>query len=396
MSSVQVSVYRVWKHVFERKGFAGVVVAIGLLCLAPQGADAQGCVAIRTIGGSSSSGGSAVLPQGVLLSQANYRYFRSFRHFRGDHEEADRVANGTEVVNWNHSIDLGASYGITDRLYTTATLPIIINRRSSLYEHGRTERHETGSSGIGDLRIGAGYWLLDPTHSAANLSVGLGLKLPTGDAGATDEFQNVGPNGESEVRPVDQSIQPGDGGLGVTVDLQAFAPVTGLLSSYFSASYLLNPGDTNGVRTYRETLSPILQNESIQSIPDQYALRAGITQGVSRDLGLTFSLGARFEGVPVEDLIGPSNGFRRPGHVLSVEPGASYAHGPFAATLAVPVAVYRNRPQSLTDLETELATGKPRAGDAAFADYLVNLGISWRFGDKNEPAPFDHMVDTPL
>ena len=46
--------------------------------------------------------------------------------------------------------------------------------------------------------------------------------------------------------------------------------------------------------------------------------------------------------------------------------------------LSAPIAIIRKRPQSVTDLETEEATGQPRNGDAAFADYLINIGLSYR------------------
>ena len=114
------------------------------------------------------------------------------------------------------------------------------------------------------------------------------------------------------------------------------------------------------------------------SVPDQFALRTGL--GYSLSQNFSASLGARLEGVPVEDVLGGSGGFRRPGNVLSIDPGISYMKNNFSINLNVPVAIRRNRPQSVTDLETQIATGEPRNGDAAFADYLINLGISYRIG----------------
>jgi len=75
---------------------------------------------------------------------------------------------------------------------------------------------------------------------------------------------------------------------------------------------------------------------------------------------------------PVEDLIGDSDGFRRPGYAVSVEPGLSFSRGPHTFSVAVPVAAYRNRTRSVAD---RLVPG--RHGDAAFADYVVMLGY-WR------------------
>lgn len=358
------------------------IFIIGLLCLAfTFDLSAQGCVAIRHF---SSCGGnnleSNLLAKGDWQFGMNYRYFKSFRHFRGTHEEPDRIANNTEVVNNSHAWDFNLTYGINTRFYASLTLPFVINTRSSLYEHGRNERNTTYSRGMADARIGIGYWLLNPSsYSNGNIALGIGVKLPTGNYNASDIFYNVGPEGSHQVRPVDQSIQPGDGGFGLTLDLQLYHKLASNLFVYGGGFYLINPRETNGTHTFRETLSPILQNESIMAVPDQYSIRGGFNYALP-ETGVGFSLGARYEGVPVKDLVGGNKGFRRPGKVLSVEPGINYMAGQVSLGLSVPTVMHRNRPQSVTDLETEQATGNPRNGDAAFADYLINFSVSYHFG----------------
>jgi hypothetical protein len=342
-------------------------------------ASAQGCVAIRHF---SSCGGNTLsnqlLADGEWQIGMNYRYFKSFRHFRGSHEEPDRLANETEVINHSHAWDFSINYSFNSRLFATTTIPFVLNARSSLYEHGREERNSTFSRGIADMRVGIGYWLLDPQRNQkGNIALGIGLKLPTGNYNASDIFYNVGPDNSPEVRPVDQSIQPGDGGFGITVDVQLFQQLANSLYLYSNLFYLSNPRETNGVRTFRETLSPILANESIMSVPDQYSIRAGVSY-IAPIPSLSFSLGARYEGIPAEDLMGGSKGFRRPGEVLSVEPGIGFTKDRLILNLAVPVAMHRNRPQSVTDRETEQLTGQERNGDAAFADYLINLSVAYR------------------
>lgn len=343
---------------------------------------AQGCVAIRHF--SSCVGNtleSNLLGPGDIQIGTNYRYFKSFRHFRGTEEEPDRVANGSEVINHSHSWDFFLTYGITDRLYTSITIPTVINTRSSLYEHGREERNMTYSRGLADIRVGVGYWLFDlEKHQNGNLALGLGLKLPTGNYNASDIFYNVGPEGSPQVRPVDQSIQPGDGGFGITLDFQFYQKIAEKFFAYGGGFYLLNPRETNGTRTFRETLSPILENEAIMAVPDQFSVRAGVSHSFSNTI--SGSLGARYEGVPVKDLIGGNEGFRRPGNVLSIDPGIAFMKNNFSLNLNVPFAVRRDRPQSVTDKQTEEATGNPRNGDAAFADYLINVGVSYRFANK--------------
>ena len=352
-----------------------------LLLLAASRGNSQGCVAIRhfaTCGGNSAD--AAFLLPGEWQLGTNYRYFKSFRHFRGKAEEPDRVANNTEVINYAHALDFNLAYGISSRLYANLSLPFVINVRSSLYEHGRSERHTTFSRGMADARIGLGYWLLSPEkHAGTNIALGISAKLPTGDYNATDIFYNVGPAGEPEVRPVDQSIQPGDGGFGLALDFQFFQEITSALFFFGNGFYLSNPRETNGIRTFRETLSPLLANEAIMSVPDQFGVSAGVSHQFFHS-GFGLSLGGRYEGVPVEDLIGGSQGFRRPGSVLSFVPGISYMKNNISANLSVPIAMMRNRPQSITDLETQRQTGQARHGDAAFADYLVNLSLSFRLG----------------
>jgi len=356
------------------------IIAISFFAI--QSTQAQGCVAIRHF--SSCVGNtleSNLLGTGDIQIGTNYRYFKSFRHFRGTEEEPDRVANGSEVINHSHSWDFFLTYGISNRAYTSITIPTVINTRSSLYEHGREERNTTFSRGLADIRVGVGYWVFDPIeHQNGNLALGLGLKLPTGNYNASDIFYNVGPEGSPQVRPVDQSIQPGDGGFGITVDFQFYHKLAEKFFAYGGGFYLINPRETNGTRTFRETLSPILQNEAIMAVPDQFSVRAGASYAISNTIST--SLGARYEGVPVKDLIGGNEGFRRPGNVLSIDPGIAFIKNNFALNLNVPFAVRRERPQSVTDKQTEELTGNPRNGDAAFADYLINVGISYRFANK--------------
>lgn len=369
------------------------ILGISMLILTcnPITLNAQGCVAIRHF--SSCVGNSLennLLGKGDLQVGMNYRYFKSFRHFRGTEEEPDRVANNSEVINHSHAWDFFLTYGISDRFYTSITIPTVINARSSLYEHGREERNSTYSRGLADIRAGIGYWLLDPIENPeGNIAVGLGIKLPTGNYNATDIFYNVGPEGSPEVRPVDQSIQPGDGGFGLTLDFQFYQKVATGLFAYGGGFYLLNPRETNGIRTFRETLSPILENEAIMAVPDQYSVRTGLSYSLS-DV-ISASMGARFDAVPVKDIIGGNEGFRRPGNVLSLEPGIAYIHQNFTLNLNVPLALRRDRPQSVTDRQTEISTGTPRNGDAAFADYLINFGISYRF-PKHKAMDIDPSI----
>lgn len=364
---------------------------------------AQGCVAIRSTGGmtnmtahpdSLASGGSWVFT-------ANNRYFKSFRHFVGTEEQKERLEIGNEVINYQYALDLAFTRVFNNRWSAMIDIPILANKRTSTYEHGFEERGATHSFGLGDIRIAAYRWLLNPAKSKnGNIQLGLGLKLPTGDYKYEDFWTNTGPNGERVLRTVDQSIQLGDGGTGITLELNAFQRINDHFGVYGNFYYLSNPREHNGVRSYREVISPQfterLANEAIMSVPDQYMARGGVdfTSG-----SLSASVGARIECVPVHDLIGGSGEFRRPGYVWSVEPGISYQIGGAQLFATVPVAVVRNRTQSVTDKQYSEKVGTFTQGDAAFADYSVNVGISFRFNDgsrmkdHNAPAIFNHISD---
>lgn len=374
-------------------------LVISFLVLGVSNAKAQGCVAVRGFGGCGVAGGSglALAPKQWQVG-ANYRYFKSFRHFKGDEEQYDRLVKQTQVINHSNTLDLSASMGLTLRTQLNASLPVSYTDRSSYYEHGGQTatfpgaRKTSTSAGIGDARIGISTWLWNPvSHSKSNLMLGVGLKLPTGNWNVQDSFYNVlvtdpvtGTSSRQTVyRPVDQSIQLGDGGLGLSLEMQGFWEMAEGLFAYGNAFYILNPRGVNGTLTNRRTtivvngVSQVFTNEYMCSVADQYAARLGFLSQ-SQLHGLSFSWGARLEGVPVRDLVGESLGFRRPGYTIAAEPGVTYMKGKTTVNFNVPIALYRIRKQSVTDKEVQDATGVARNGDAAFADYLISLGVTYR------------------
>jgi hypothetical protein len=368
-----------------------MITALGgvafLLIIASQQPYAQGCVAIRSscgVGGSNGSG--AILMKGEFQLGFNNRYFESYKHFRGTDEETDRVENGTQVINNSYFGDLTLNYGITNQLFGTFTLPYVYHLRSSLYEHGGNnfgDRRTTSASGLSDIRLAVGYWLFDPgKRSKFNYSVALGVKLPTGSYDAMDEFYNQGSSKDSTwVRVVDQSIQPGDGGYGITLDIQGFQFVSKSFMVYTNLYYMSNPMEHNGVLTRN--------GSQYFSCPDQYAARLGLSW-ITPVNGLAVSAGGRIEGVPSDDLIGSSAGYRRPGYVISVDPTVTYAWKKFTFNLNIPVAVERNRVQSYQDKVDTEATGIYKIGDAAFADYAINFSVLWKFGGAGK----DHDAES--
>jgi hypothetical protein len=217
------------------------------------------------------------------------------------------------------------------------------------------------------MTVGGRAWIFrPPTESGGNVAIGVNLKLPTGKYNATGAALDR--NGAPIIATADQSIQAGDGGTGFSIDIQAYKPTYFRSMLYFSGSYLFNPRNTNGVSTFRTR-----RGEEVMSVADQYLYRGGVSHAFPGIRGLTVTFGGRIEGVPVRDAIGKSDGFRRPGYAISLDPGIMYARGSYIFSCNVPWAIERNRKQSVTDYQNRVH------GDAAFADYALILGLTKRF-----------------
>jgi hypothetical protein len=332
----------------------------------------------------------------------SWRYQESDRHFVGAEEQEERQAEGSEVINDVHMFEVALTRTFTERFSMTIGIPYFLMERSQALRDPSSgnevvDRTLTQARGLGDITVVPHWWTFKPsTHANGNLSLGFGIKLPTGEDTVEDTFQIRldDPNSTTEpfretnvVRSVDQSIQPGDGGFGIIADLQGFIRFGGGKGAgYITGTYLANPENVNGGATYRGGDAALADpngfvpagSEAYFSVADQYLARVGGTWFPNNKLGL--SLGARWEGVPVEDLIGDSNGFRRPGYAFSIEPGFSYTSGPHTFALNVPIASHRNRRASVPDREVN------RHGDAAFADYVIIFNYFRRF-DTRQTQP---------
>lgn len=338
---------------------------------------AQGCVAVRNMASCSLTTDSTS-GKGWQIA-LNYRYFKSFRHFRGSHEEKERVENGTQVINHDNSVLVGAVYTFNKHWGAAITIPVLFIDRSSLYEHkgnASGERYHTSSHGVGDTRI-TGYYTFASVNHNTNLTVGIGMKLPTGNYDYKDFFHKNGSEGQDTLvlRPVDQSIQPGDGGTGLIVELNFSQLVARNFRVYASGAYLFNPRNTNGTLRSNTLVSGIPLSNQL-SVADQFLFRLGGSYSMNN---FQIVLGGRYEGIPVEDVFGKSDGFRRPGYIVSLEPAVLYTTGRHTLGINVPIAIERNRTQSVLDKRRTEVTGTYQHGDAAFADYLVSLSYSCRF-----------------
>lgn len=249
----------------------------------------------------------------------NNRYFKSFKDFRGKTDLETPARN--QAINKNFTTEISINRLMNSGWSLSLAIPVSANVREASGEHGGpdTERFKTSGYGLGDIRLVVSKWMLKPTETLkGNFQLGFGLKFPTGDFAQKDYFHR---NGSLVLAAVNPGIQPGDGGLGLIGELNAYYLIAQQLGLYTNLYYMANPRENNGESwggfTYTE--EQLQAGIDLMTVPDAFALRGGIYYEASSSF--TLSAGLRFEGVPVNDLIGGSKGGRRPGNYLSVEPG---------------------------------------------------------------------------
>ena len=338
---------------------------------------AQGCVAIRSTGGVCTMGEhpDSNSNKGAWLFNSNTRYYKSFRHFVGKMEQYQRIdVLHNNVINKVVTQDFSFTRVFNQRWSLNIDIPYADNSRSQV---SAGTRYSTHTFGLGDIRVTGYYWLFDPAKiQNANVQIGLGAKFATGAYNLQDYFLQA--NGSKLLGPVDQSIQLGDGGSGVSLEVNAYYNPTHSFGFYGNFFYLANPRDVNGTprSATPANANTIATTGDIQSVPDQMLVRLGGSLAVKH---VDFSLGARYDCLPVRDLFGNSDGFRRPGHIISAEPGVTWRFKNVAIYGFLPISVIRDRTQSVPDLRSTALTGNYTQGDAAFADYVVNIGITVKF-----------------
>src|SRR5437867_9638106 len=233
----------------------------------------------------------------------------SDRHFIGHEEQKNRITEHSQVINRINQPDVTITRNYAKGWRFLVSIPYLIAERSSPVRDPNTnavvDRSETAARGIGDIVVAGRKWLWDPAGGhKGNISLGFGAKIPTGDNNVVDTRASISSTGATTLmtRTVDQSIQPGDGGFGIVLDLQAHRLFgADRFAAYAGGTYLINPQTDSGIRTYRSA-----PGEEVMSIADQYLARTGIAWYPGKGWGT--SLGLRTEGVPTYDLIGKSTG----------------------------------------------------------------------------------------
>ena len=329
-------------------------------------ASPQGCVAVRGITGF----GSDILfeniqPTDKWLIHVNNRYFEASSTFKGKNFIAD-----TLVTNRIYTFNISVNRLLANGWSLGMTMPFSANSRNNTADHkglGVLPRYTTRSFGWGDIRVTVYKKLLPFTaNKKINLQAGLGIKLPTGDFKYQDYF--VRNDSTKVMAPVDQSIQLGDGGTGITAELNAAYRINHTFYLFANFYYLANSREQNGVSNLKgrnANVRQISNHTTVMSVPDQYSFRGGANFQFKK-FALTTAL--RYEKVPVNDLFGGNKGFRRAASIASFEPGLIYKLNSASVFVSIGIPFGRNIIQNSENDETP----------AGFADYLVYAGISFR------------------
>ena len=336
----------------QRVALAFTIIAVGF---APAGAAGQGCEPIRfttpvNLGG---------IGQAYAQSGGQWQLGLSYRHLSSDEffvgrSQADSMGPGKQAPEFKiHTFVADVGYAFNDQFRLRLAVPF---STAQVVIHALNGPSTTqNASGIGDVSLMGEGWVLNPrTHQAGNIGFGLGFKAPTGS-------HTMKSNGTV----ADQTVQPGDGGWAILLGGQGFHGITERSNAYATGFYMVSP----------KAESDVKRGGVPWSVPDVYSARLGASYDVQQDWGLALSLGARFDGIPVHDLVGGGDAttVKRTSQILYADPGLSVGQGKGTFTLSVPVRMWVNREKS----ELEQATGAVNGG--GFANYLVFVSYAHRF-----------------
>ena len=351
---------------FNRTGkHAGMTLAAFIILVSLSSrTSAQGCEPIRfttpvNLGGE----GQAYQPGGEWQLTFAYRRLVSNEWFVGQDENSARAPGGKSPEFRIHTFVADVAYAVSDRYRLRVSVPLSSGSLSRTWPDKAV--HEQTATGIGDVTMMAEAWTLKPrTHERGNVAVALGVKLPTGSHTISSKFYTAA-GGVSF--PADQTIQPGDGGWSVLLETRGFRQITERAYGYAFASYMISPKARSDVQWVPES-------GQYWSVPDVYSARVGGAFSVLPDYGLTASLGARIDGIPIHDLLGGGDDdtIKRTAYVVFADPGLSFSRGRSTLTLSVPYRVAVNRQKSLL----EQRTGALNAG--GFAKHLVFAAYTHR------------------
>jgi hypothetical protein len=346
----------------------------------------QGCLPIRNIAGFGQFAQLGYLqsPDKWMINISG-RYFKAFQPINGTTKVPIPDLAVDRFINLNRALNISINKALENDWSLALDIPMFSNESIGKQEHRSGVRHATKAFGLGDIRFTVLKWILKSTPTLkGNIELGLGIKFATGNYQFMDYFYNDPANPTARtLAPVDPSIQLGDGGTGITTQINAFYIFNKYLSLYGNFFYLISPRDQNGVSNQKgiipskqlDTLA-IKSGEDVNSVPDNYTMRAGANFTLGN---LVLTTGFRFEGAPAHDLFGGNDGLRRVGHIFSFEPGLQFKFkkGLLYSFYTLPLA--RETVQTVPDKTYSALLGSKYISQGRFANYLIFVGYAFTF-----------------
>lgn len=325
--------------------------------------------------------GGGYLQPGDWTSTFGVRHVYSHVHFSGPTENFSRAQLGTEVQSKTNIDTLSLTYQLTPRISLNTTLPFVYASRRQQAQYATLH-----TSGIGDVSLGAQYWVRSPKSEKAgtnNAQIGLSLLMPTGNDRQSNVVATSFGAATSTQYP-DYSVQPGAGTFGLIMSWQAFQNLGNNTIAFVDGNYVMTQGGyhsfwTSHGGTSNGPPSPTAGMTQFDAIQDQYMLEIGASHPAPRIKGLGVTLTARVEGVPAHNLIGNDLGFRRPGFGLALTPGVLYTRGHHMLQFSVGKVMVRDRTKSVAE-----EVNGAHEGDAAFANYVWMAGYTLRMPRKKD------------
>lgn len=303
--------------------------------------------------GLGSTGGKFQLSAGWRFAAADRSYFNS--QFNRDFTELWGPKIRLSVL------DLTALYRVNKRIRITGTVPIVFNKFSMIlppFGIDQGSRHGFPINGLGDVTLYGQSFLFDPEkHPFQNISLGIGIKPPTGSWDARRTLPNQAGNTFISRSAYPPAMLPGDGGTGILFGYDAYKVLRGMhmfrgTTLFSSAIYLANPRVTNSapsiIQSLGVPLNPIFLSRLNNSVADTWTLRAGFSTKVPGTWDKPLLRGLRlrgtlhWDGLRGRDIFGSNRGFRQPGWALAVAPGFSYRYKRHMLILEVPITIGRH------------------------------------------------------
>ncbi len=307
-------------------------------------------------------GASPYLREGQWQIVVTYRRAVSDLHHQGRKPYPELDPFGP--VNKQNQLNFDATYAISRRLSFSLNVPVSVNSFAirRIPPGGQDYQWaETRARGLGDISARANLWLFRPREGGDwNIGLSLGVKAPAGKAGVTDTIFG-------RTIPVDISVQPGDKAWAPILSAQTFKQFP-WVTAFGSATYVFNARNTTGVRQFFGLLGNP-NSRTLNSSTDQFVSQWGAAVRTKERWPVPI-VAYRVSGVPVSDVFGPFDGFRRPGTIGAFEPGLSYPFGGNVVTVTVPITTYVNIKDS---------PKSPRIEDATVPKYSFTLTWVRRF-----------------